>query len=171
MDISFKTEQGHFNYRVAGLIIHKDQILIMKDETSPYYYIPGGRVSLHESAENAIKREIKEELRIDVKVNRMLWIAENFFVEETNGETFHEVAFYFLLDLVDTSIFERRNPFVLKENGEQRLRFYWKPIRELKELYMYPLFLKERILTLPQTLEHIIERRCECPCKKGAITN
>ncbi len=159
MDISFKTQQGRFNYRVAGLIIHNEQILIMKDETSPYYYIPGGRVNLHEVAEDAIKREIKEELRIDVKVNRMLWSSENFFVEETNGETFHEIAFYFLLDLVDTSLFEKSNPFVLKEGGEQRLRFYWKPIGELKELYMYPLFLKERILNLPQTLEHIIERR------------
>lgn len=160
MDISFKTEQGHFNYRVAGLIIHNGHILIMKDETSPYYYIPGGRVSLHESAEEAIKREIKEELRIDVCINRMLWLAESFFVEETNGETFHEIAFYFLLDLVDTSIFERSNPFVLKENGEQRLRFYWKLLTELKDLYMYPLFLKERILNLPEALEHIMERRC-----------
>lgn len=160
MDISFKTEQGHFNYRVAGLIIHNGHILIMKDEASPYYYIPGGRVSLHESAEEAIKREIKEELRIDVRINRMLWLAESFFVEETNGETFHEIAFYFLLDLVDTSIFERSNPFVLKENGEQRLRFYWRLLTELKDLYMYPLFLKERILNLPEALEHIIERRC-----------
>lgn len=160
MDISFKTEQGHFNYRVAGLIIHNGHILIMKDETSPYYYIPGGRVSLHESAEEAIKREIKEELRIDVCINRMLWLAESFFVEETNGETFHEIAFYFLLDLVDTSIFERSNPFVLEENGEQRLRFYWKLLTELKDLYMYPLFLKERILNLPEALEHIMERRC-----------
>ena len=160
MDISFKTEQGHFNYRVAGLIIYDNQILLMKDESSPYYYIPGGRVSLHESAEDAIKREIKEELRIDVKVNRILWSVENFFVEETNGETFHEIAFYFLLDLLDLSILERSNPFVLKEGGEQRLRFYWKSIRELKDLYMYPLFLKDRILSLPQTLEHIIERRC-----------
>lgn len=160
MDISFKTEKGHFNYRVAGLIIHDNHILIMKDETSPYYYIPGGRVSLHESAEEAIKREIKEELRIDVRINRMLWLVESFFVEETNGETFHEIAFYFLLDLMDTSIFERSNPFVLKENGEQRLRFYWKSLTELKDLYMYPLFLKERILNLPEALEHIIERRC-----------
>lgn len=159
MDISFKTEQGHFNYRVAGLIIYGNQILLMKDESSPYYYIPGGRVSLHESAEDAIKREIKEELRIDVKVNRILWSVENFFVEETNGEIFHEIAFYFLLDLLDLSILKRSNPFVLKEDGEQRLRFYWKPITELKDLYMYPLFLKDRILSLPQTLEHIIERR------------
>jgi len=160
MDISFKTEKGRFNYRVAGLILHNDQILIMKDELSPYYYIPGGRVNLYEIAEDAIKREIKEELRIDVRVNRMLWSSENFFVEETNGETFHELAFYFLLDLVDTTVFERSSPFILKEDGEQRLRFYWKPINELKDLYMYPLFLKERILNLPQALEHIIERRC-----------
>ena len=48
MDISFKTDEGRFNYRVAGLLINDGKILIMKDENASYYYVPGGRVSLHE---------------------------------------------------------------------------------------------------------------------------
>lgn len=50
MDITFKTPEGRFNYRVAGLLIHEDKLLIMQDENQPYYYVPGGRVMLHEKA-------------------------------------------------------------------------------------------------------------------------
>ena len=36
MDITFKTEQGRFNYRVCGMIIHEGKILAMHDQRSPY---------------------------------------------------------------------------------------------------------------------------------------
>ena len=52
MDISFKTEEGRFNYRVCGIIIHNNKILAMHDERSPYYYLPGGRVQINETAED-----------------------------------------------------------------------------------------------------------------------
>ena len=32
MDITFKTEQGRFNYRVCGMIIHNNKILAMHDQ-------------------------------------------------------------------------------------------------------------------------------------------
>ena len=53
MDITFKTEQGRFNYRVCGMIIHDNKILAMHDQRSPYYYLPGGRVKLGETVEEA----------------------------------------------------------------------------------------------------------------------
>ena len=62
MDITFLTDTGRFNYRVCAVMLNENKILAMQDERSPYYYLPGGRVSLHETAENAVLREIKEEL-------------------------------------------------------------------------------------------------------------
>ena len=48
MDITFKTEEGRFNFRACAVILQKGKILAMHDERSPYYYLPGGRVQLHE---------------------------------------------------------------------------------------------------------------------------
>ena len=62
MDITVLTDTGRFNYRVCAVILNENKILAMQDECSPYYYLPSGRVSLHETAENAVLREIKEEL-------------------------------------------------------------------------------------------------------------
>ena len=32
MDISFKTGEGRFNYRVCGIIVHAGKLLVMRDD-------------------------------------------------------------------------------------------------------------------------------------------
>ena len=44
MDISFLCENQKFNYRVCAIIVSEGKILAMRDERSPYFYLPGGRV-------------------------------------------------------------------------------------------------------------------------------
>ncbi|MFR9294885.1 MAG: NUDIX hydrolase, partial [Turicibacter sanguinis] len=99
MDVTFQTDVGRFNYRVAGVLIHENRLLVMTDERSPYYYLPGGRVSMNEESTMAIKREIKEELDVEVEATQLLWIVENFFVEQQSQEQFHEIGMYYLLQL------------------------------------------------------------------------
>ena len=50
MDISFKLENKKFNYRVCAMMISDNKILAMHDERSPFYYLPGGRVKIGETA-------------------------------------------------------------------------------------------------------------------------
>ena len=158
MDITFKTDQGRFNYRAAGIIIHNNKLLIMKDEHTPYYYIPGGRVAMNELSKDAIVREIREELNVEVKVNRMLWVNENFFHEEYFNENFHEICFCYLLDLVDDELINKGEEFIPKQNETHIFTFYWKDLQEVKDLNIYPLFIKNNILQLPQTIEHTVEK-------------
>lgn len=69
-------------------MLNDNKILAMHDEHSPYFYLPGGRVNLHETAENAVLREVKEELEIDAEIVRPLWFNQSFFIEDVNNEPF-----------------------------------------------------------------------------------
>lgn len=151
MDITFKTEQGRFNYRVCGMIIHEGKILAMHDQRSPYYYLPGGRVQLGETVEEAVLREIREELEIDAKIVRPLWFNQGFFTEDVSGEQFHEICIYFLMDISHTDLLSKGEQFVLNENN-QRHTFEWLEFDRLKDEYFYPIFLKEKIFDLPEKL-------------------
>lgn len=153
MDITFKTPEGRFNYRVCAIIINNEKLLVMKDERSPYYYLPGGRVALHETAENAMLREIREELEIDAKIIRPLWLNQSFFTEDVNQEKYHELCIYFLVDVSDTDLLSKENNFELTENGRHRHVFSWMPFDELNNNYLYPIFIKKRIFNLPANLE------------------
>ena len=151
MDITFCTEQGRFNYRVCAIIINDDKLLAMHDERSPYYYLPGGRVKLHETAEEAIIRELQEELRINAKIIRPLWLNQSFFTEDVNHEQYHELCLYFLIDISETSLLKRGTQFIVNENNHTHC-FEWLSFERLKEEYLYPLFIKESINHLPSQL-------------------
>ncbi len=157
MDVTFQTDVGRFNYRVAGVLIHENRLLVMTDERSPYYYLPGGRVSMNEESTMAIKREIKEELDVEVEATQLLWIVENFFVGQQSQEQFHEIGMYYLLQLTEEDILKRGQEFIMNEGGYKKLSFLWLPLEKIKHLNIYPLFLKERIMNLPQVPEHLVE--------------
>ena len=75
MDISFKMGDEKFNYRVSAIIISNGRILAMyHDKPSEYYSLPGGRVMMGETAEQAMVREIQEELGVSLKISRPLWL-------------------------------------------------------------------------------------------------
>ena len=148
-DISFKVDDKKFNYRVCGIITNGEKVLAMRDERSPYYYLPGGRVQLGESAEEAIVRELNEELGVSAKIVRPLWLNQAFFNEDVDKTDYHELCIYFLMDVSDTELLQRSNKFVLTE-GEHVHAFEWLPFERLKDEYFYPIFLKNDIFNLPQ---------------------
>ena len=107
MDISFKTEEGRFNYRVCAIIINDGKILAMRNERTPYFFLPGGRVAMNETVEVAVLRELREELDIDAEIVRPLWLNQSFFTEDVSKEKFHELCLYFLMDVTKTDLLSR----------------------------------------------------------------
>ena len=156
MDLTFQTPEGRFNYRVCAVILYEDRLLVMQDERSPYYYLPGGRVTLHETVENAILRELREELEINAEIVRPLWLSQSFFEEDVSHQRYHEICLYYLMDISKTDLLEKGGQFVLQERHHVH-RFRWLPLEQLEGEYLYPLFIKERIFDLPSQLTLLTE--------------
>lgn len=156
MDITFRTEEGRFNYRVCAMILQEGKILAMKDQSSPYYYLPGGRVRLHEAADDALLREIREELGIEAKIIRPVWLNQGFFQEDVTGERFHELCVYYLMDISGTDLFSRGETFMWQE-GSRTHTYTWLPLEALEGEYFYPKFLRRKIFHLPEHLTVLAE--------------
>ena len=148
MDISFQSGNEKFNYRVCAMMISDGRILAMQDDRSPYYYLPGGRVAIGETAESAVIREVREELGVTPKIIRPLWLNQAFFTEDVDHLRYHELCIYFLMDIADTDLLSRGIRFTAKE-GRRTHMFEWLEFDRLKDLYFYPLFLKKDIFHLP----------------------
>ena len=96
-DISFYANEGKFNFRVAAYVTCGDKILIQHSDGVDYFSLVGGRVHLGENTIDAVRREIKEEIGVDVKKQKLLVISENFF--EWQGKKVHEMLFIYHVEL------------------------------------------------------------------------
>lgn len=151
MDISFTAGNEKFNYRVCAMMISDGKILAMHDDRSPYFYLPGGRVRMGETAENAVVREVREELGITPRIVRPLWLNQAFFTEDVDGLRYHELCLYYLTDISGTGLLEKGEQFTSKE-GRRTHSFEWLEFGRLRDEYFYPLFLKKEIFRLPDEL-------------------
>ena len=103
-----------------------------------------------ETAEQAVVREIWEELGVTLKIDRPLWPNQAFFTEDVDGIRYHELCIYFLIDISNTDLLERGNSFTLTE-GKHTHMFEWLAFDSLKDEYFYPICLKKQIFDLPKT--------------------
>lgn len=149
MDAVFKTDEGVFNYRIAGVWLHEDHVLLHRDANDNRWALPGGRVKIMEASSVAVEREFLEELGIQVKVDQFLWSTENFF--EYDGRKMHEVGFYYLVS-PNTDYKFSHEPFFGVEG--ERLIYQWFPIAELEGVSLYPEFLVEGLKGIPTQDEH-----------------
>lgn len=149
--ISYKSNGECFNFRVAAVLIKEGQVLLHQYEDFDFYAFPGGRAEMFESTEQTIVREMKEELDIQVSVEKLLWVLEDFFVHD--GIKFHEIAFYYLVKTGDDLPSE---PFERIEIDGSRLTFKWFHLDQITQVDMVPEDLKARLRDLNNHIEHII---------------
>lgn len=157
MDCTFKFPQGRFNFRTAGVFIHSGRILAMKEDNIAHYYLPGGRVRLHEAMEEGLRREMREELGLEAKIVRPLWLCESFFaLDET---PVHEIAMYFLAEFDWERLPSLTESFTLADTDGEEHRFAWLSPEEVRAAPIYPLVLKENFPHLPESLTLVTDSR------------
>lgn len=145
-----------FNYRVAAVAIHDGCVLLHRAEHESFWTLPGGRAEHGETAEQTIRREMREELETDVDVVRLLWFVENFF--EYDARRYHEISLFFLARFPEGSLPRASAAFDRTDAGVL-FRFEWHPVRAdvLGRLPLFPVFLPEALTELPSSVVHVVE--------------
>jgi 8-oxo-dGTP diphosphatase len=118
--------------RAAGILIEHEKVALIKRERegSVYYLFPGGQVEENETPEEAVKRELLEELGLHVDIQRLLAIV--VFKERKQ--------FYFLVNRVSgtfgTGSGEELNSSKESEAGAYLLQ--WMSIHDLSKHQVRP---------------------------------
>ena len=93
MDVKVKADNIKFKFRVSGIIIEDNKVLVDRyDDKS--YCLPGGYVNVGETSEEAIIRELKEEIDLDFIIDSFVGVDECFF-NNRKGVRTQAIDFYY----------------------------------------------------------------------------
>lgn len=154
MDLTIKINNYYLNVRACAIIIHNGKVLVHKSIDKNHYALLGGRVSIGESSDQTVCREVKEELGKDIELIKYLTTVENFF--EMNGSKYHEILFVYLAEFMDDN--DKKIDFPLENvEGKKHLKYEWLKINSLDSITLYPSCIK-KIFKGNSFISHIINR-------------
>ncbi|MBD2175812.1 NUDIX domain-containing protein [Pseudanabaena sp. FACHB-1998] len=100
---------------------YKESILVARGEDSQngaIFYRPlGGSIEFGETSQNAIIREIKEEIGADLIDVKLLGVLESLF--DFEGERGHEVVFIYDAQLVDKKLYAEKTIIGQETDGSE----------------------------------------------------
>ena len=128
---------------VLGLAIRDGKLLVSEcyDRTRnlTFYRCIGGGIEFLEKSANALKREFKEEINVDIIVKEYLGMTENIFTFE--GRNGHELVLFYSIEIPENqyqdvyTVYEADDP-----EGRNERRAMWISLNEFKnhERVLYP---------------------------------
>ncbi|MGN7401907.1 NUDIX hydrolase [Cytobacillus praedii] len=97
----------------AVILDENNRILLVLRKKAPEagcWSLPGGKVDYMETIEDAVRREIKEELGIDIEISRLLCVTNHII----QAEDIHYVAPTFIVSITNGQV-KNKEPHALEK--------------------------------------------------------
>lgn len=126
--------EKHIAVDLRLIIIENGKILLTKVKGGDFYFLPGGGLEFNESIVDAIGRELKEELGINLKSVSFVGINETRFSDKHGANHGIDLVFKIEVDRVSNVSKEGHIVFELKD------------VSELSKLNILPASLKDSLI-------------------------
>ncbi len=89
-------EKLAFRPSAYAIIVNDGNVLLLNTTHTGTYSLPGGGIELGETVEDALKREVREETGIDIKIVNFFRFEEQFFYYDPADVAFHSFLFFYM---------------------------------------------------------------------------
>lgn len=133
---------------VLGVVCRGDELLVLEGHdsvTGETFYRPlGGGIEFGEFSEQALHREFREELAVDLTAVELRGMLENVFEHE--GVPGHEIVVVYAAQIADRSFLARADPGPILDEGTP---VRWLPLADVVagRAVLYPDGLLDLVLT------------------------
>lgn len=152
-DMCVRCGEGVINIRVGAIITKDNHVLMVRNNRDNFFYSVGGRIQFGETAEQAVKREVREELGFEMEIDRLGFICEAYFygtIGDKQERLIYEPAFYFYMIVPDD--FELESKTFLEDGSPEYLE--WVPFDTEKTVY--PEFFKTDLNNPSRETKYIV---------------
>jgi len=134
-------EREDIRIRIAGVYIENNKILLVKHRkhNREYYLLPGGGQHTGEKAADALVREWKEELSLDIVPGEFLFFGESIPPDIDMKKHVYQIVF---------SVLEISGEICLQPD-DTLIGQAWVDIKELPNLILFPLCIDQLMNCIP----------------------
>ncbi len=124
-----------YNFEIISraIIIKDGKILLCKDNNDNHFFLPGGHVEFGELSEEALRRELIEELGKKAKGIKFIETIENIFIQGEKKR--HEVDMIFAVEFEDYNL----------TSIEDHIEFSWHDTSNILEVNLLPEIARDKI--------------------------
>jgi len=123
-----------FEVCARAFIIKDGKILLCRRKEADYFFFPGGHIDFGEKAEETLKREMQEEIGMDISKLEFIGTNENYFAQ--NGDVHHEFNLVFSGEIPAGEVVAK----------EDYLTFEWKDLASIQSEKLYPEALHQELI-------------------------
>lgn len=152
-DMSVQCEDGFVNIRVGAIILKDGKLLMVGNSRCDYLYSVGGRIKFGETAEQAVVREVFEETGVEMEIDRLGFVHENYFYGDapTNfGKLIYEISFFFYMKVPKD--FEPKCGSLTEDDSKEFLKW----ISPNEERKIFPAFFRTELKNSTKDVRHFI---------------
>ena len=146
-DIAIMINNIKLNIRVGVIFKYDDKVLV--EVPKKHFHnsvIPGGRMKIGEYSIDAIKREINEEMGINLKDDKLTLVKTHEEMFNFDNTDYHEIFFIYKYD-VDEKDYQEL--LTIKDNHDNNNSYYkFITKEEFEEYNLLPLDIRDTINTL-----------------------
>ena len=153
-DMCVACDDGILNIRAGAIIMKEGKLLMVGNDSRDYLYSVGGRVKFGETAEEAVVREVFEETGVQMEIDRLGFVHENYFHSDApsnRNKLIYEISFFFYMKVPDT--FAPVSESFTEDNSKEHLR--WVALDE--DTKMYPEFFRTELNDPTDTVKHFVK--------------
>lgn len=148
MDFRTRCHNQIFGVRATGLVVQDEKLYLVKSPEGKYYTL-GGAIQLGETTEEAVQREMKEEIGIEVELGPLAFIVENQFTLQE--KSYHQIEFLYIVTPLS-------NPAPNLKEGNSIRQCEWVAFADLEKLDLNPAFLKTELANWDGQLKHFMNK-------------
>ena len=152
-DMCVPCGDGLINIRAGAIIQKQGRLLMIGNDRSDYLYSIGGRLRFHETAEEAVKREVREETGVELEIERLGFVHENRFRSDLPGKEgvpVYEISFFFYMKVPQDF-----SP-VSGSHTEDGVREYLRWVDPEEPVKLYPEFFRRELNRNRKGVRHIV---------------
>lgn len=133
----------HHELIARAIIIHNGALLVNQSSNAKsgqqYFALPGGHVDAGESCVQALERELREELEVEIESGDLCFVAESIYEgRKRNDGTRHELVLFFRATLRSELTYKKGR----LASPEPKKKFLWLPLSQLAQSPLFPPALK-----------------------------